>query len=232
LAGLDLSPGLWLILVALGALVGLDGISWPQLMISRPIVAGTLGGLLFGDPAAGFLSGALLEIVSARHPPYGAARYPETGPAGLVAGAAYANAGSAAGLLPLITVTLAGWAIGWIGSHSIQLQRTFCARLVGDTEAFGGDARALTRRHRLAMRLDAARAAFITGVLVVPTMVAARVAATFATPTRAHISGALAAAGIAGLAGVGARVLGGRWRGWPVFAAGALVGAVLAMVVA
>ncbi len=232
MAGLDLSPGLWLLLVALGAFVGLDGISWPQLMISRPIVAGTLGGLLFGDPAAGFLSGALLEIVSARHPPYGAARYPETGPAGLVAGAAYANAGSGAGLLPLITVTLAGWAIGWIGSHSIQLQRTFCGRLVGDPMALGGDGRTLTRRHRLAMRPDAGRAAFIPGVLVVPTMVAARVATTFATPTQARISVALAAAGIAGLAGVGARVLGGRRRGWLAFGAGALVGAALGTVVA
>jgi mannose/fructose/N-acetylgalactosamine-specific phosphotransferase system component IIC len=226
LAGLDLNPGLWVGIVLLGALVGLDGISWSQLMISRPIVAGTLGGLLFGDPGAGFLSGALLEIVSARHPPYGAARYPETGPAGLIAGAAYASVGSA-GLLPLITVTLAGWAIGWTGSHSIQLQRALNGHLVGDPTAFGGDARMLTRRHRLAMRLDAVRAAFITAVFVVPTMVAANFAASFAPPTHARLSGALAAAGIAGLAGAGARVLGGRPRGWSAFAGGALAGAAL-----
>ena len=232
MAGLDLSPSLWLILVILGAFVGLDGISWPQLMISRPIVASTLGGLLFGDAAAGFLSGALLEIVSGRHPPFGAARYPETGPAGLVSGAAFANAGASAGLLPLITVTLAGWTIGWIGSHSIQLQRALSGYLVGDPRAFAGDGHALTRRHRLAMRLDAARAAFITGVLIVPTMVAARVAATFAPPPQARVSVALAAAGIAGLAGVGARLLGGRRSGWPVFAAGALLGAVLGILVA
>lgn len=232
MAGIDLSLGGWLAVVILGALVGLDGASWPQLMISRPIAAGTLGGLLFGDPAAGFLSGAILEIVNARHPPYGAARYPETGPASLVAGAAYAGAGSA-GLLPLITVTLAGWAIGWIGSYSVQIQRAVNGRLVGDPNAFGGDARALTRRHRLAMRLDGARAAVITGAFVVPTMVAARLASTFPLlPTQARISGALAAAGIAGLAGVGARVLGGRRRGWPAFAVGALVGAALGVAVA
>ena len=43
------------------------------MMISRPIVAGTIGGLLFGDAAAGFAAGAFLEVLSFRHPPYGAA---------------------------------------------------------------------------------------------------------------------------------------------------------------
>ena len=229
MAGLDLSLVHWVALVALGSLVGLDGISWPQAMISRPIVAGSLGGFLFGDVTAGFMAGALLEIVSSRHPPYGAARYPETGPAGLVCGAAYA-ASSSSELLPLLIVTLAGWAIGWIGSYSIHLQRSINTSLMENPGAFADSPRSLARRHRLAIRLDALRAAVITGALLVPVMLAARLAATFEPPADGRLTGALAAAGIAGLAGVGARVLGGRKRGWSTFAIGAAIGVILGVV--
>jgi mannose/fructose/N-acetylgalactosamine-specific phosphotransferase system component IIC len=229
LAGLDLGLVHWLSLVGLGALVGLDGVSWPQTMISRPVVAGALGGLFFGDVTAGFMAGALLEIVSGRHPPYGAARYPETGPAGLVCGAAYAASGSGE-LLPLLTVTLAGWTIGWMGSYSIHFQRTINTLLMGESDGFVDSPRSLARRHRLAIRLDALRAGVITGALLVPVMLAARLAATFEPPVDGRISAALAAAGIAGLAGAGARVLGGHRRGWPAFAIGAVIGAVLVVV--
>ena len=42
--GFDLIP-----FVALGALVGLDVVSFPQMMISRPLVAATVAGALAGD---------------------------------------------------------------------------------------------------------------------------------------------------------------------------------------
>ena len=65
---LDLSLGLLAALVACGAALGLDAVSWPQVMISRPIVAATFGGALLGDAASGFLVGAALE----QHPRVGA----------------------------------------------------------------------------------------------------------------------------------------------------------------
>ncbi len=228
--GVELGPGHWLLVTALGALVGLDGISWPQVMLSRPIASGTLGGLLFGDPAAGFLAGALLEVLAARHPPFGAARYPETGPAGLVAGSGYALTDEA-GLLALVAVTVIGWTIGWIGSHSIHLQRTLSGRLVGDPGIFAGRPEEVARRHRLAMRIDAARAALITGATFVPTVLFARLADSVPPgPAGPLLTASLLAAGVGGLAGAGARVLGGRATGWSAFAAGAAITAVATMI--
>lgn len=223
--GIDLALGEWLLVVGLGALVGLDGVSWPQAMISRPIVSATLGGALFGDAAGGFLTGVILELLGARYPPYGAARYPETGPAGLMAGAGYALAG-APGILPLVAAALAGWAVAWIGSYTIRLQRRLNGRLVGDPHALAGDPRLLVRRHRMAMWIDAARAALITAAFHVPVALGARLAAELPAGARdGRLAGILLAAALAGLGGAGARVLGGRRSGWIRFAAGAGAGA-------
>ena len=52
----------WWSVGLLGGLVGLDATSFPQFMFSRPLIAGTLAGLLFGQPAEGMLIGALIEI--------------------------------------------------------------------------------------------------------------------------------------------------------------------------
>jgi len=90
---LYLGPGTWILAVLAGGIVGMDAVSWPQVMVSRPLVSATIGGALLGNPAAGMLTGALLEVLTLRHPPFGAAKYPDTGPAGLVAGASYAAAG-------------------------------------------------------------------------------------------------------------------------------------------
>jgi len=224
LAGLELGFGLWLLLVAWGAFVGLDAVSWPQIMVSRPIVAGTVGGLVFGHPESGFLAGAFLEFISFRHPPYGAARYPEVGPAALVAGAAYGSAGGV-GVFPLLFVLLAGWVIGWIGEHSIHRLRVFNGWLVGDPAVAAASGRTLLRRHRWAMRLDGLRAAAITAAFLVPVALGAR----FAAAVEGGAIGArwtvpLAIIGMAGLAGAGARGLGTEARRWPLLAAGVLAG--------
>ena len=47
-------------IAALGGLVGMDVVSFPQAMWSRPIVAATLAGALSGDARAGLLAGAAL----------------------------------------------------------------------------------------------------------------------------------------------------------------------------
>ena len=39
-------------LALLGGMLGLDVVSFPQAMISRPLVAATLAGALVGDPGA------------------------------------------------------------------------------------------------------------------------------------------------------------------------------------
>ena len=51
-----------MILSVLGAVFGLDTVSFPQSMISRPIVGATVAGAILGDPWAGLLVGAALEL--------------------------------------------------------------------------------------------------------------------------------------------------------------------------
>lgn len=220
LSGLELGLTTWVLLVVLGGFLGLDAVSWPQAMLSRPLVAGTLGGLVLGQPGAGFLAGAWLELLALRHPPYGAARYPDTGPAGLVAGFGYAAAGGE-GFLPLLVVVLGGWAVGWAGARSVHALRLWNGRLVGDVPRLAQSPERLRRRHRVAVRMDWLRAAVVTAVFLVPLALVARLAAGFppAGPEAPAVTAAVA--GLALALGAGTRVLGTGRRGLPLLLAGA-----------
>lgn len=226
--GLELGVATWLLLVGLGGLLAVDATGWPQAMVSRPIVAGTLGGALLGGAGAGFLAGALLELMSFRHPPYGAARYPDTGPAGLIAGAAYAAAGGE-GLLPLLAAVLAGWLLGWVGARSVHLVRLLNGRLVGDPDVVAAQPRRIERRHRWALRLDAARGMVLTAALLVPVVLGVRLTAGVPPggALGADWSLGMAALGLAAVAGAGARNLSPGRRGWPLLLAGGFVGLAL-----
>jgi mannose/fructose/N-acetylgalactosamine-specific phosphotransferase system component IIC len=48
----------------LGGVLGLDVVSFPQAMISRPLVAATVAGALIGQAASGLLLGAALELIA------------------------------------------------------------------------------------------------------------------------------------------------------------------------
>lgn len=77
-------------LAALGAVLGLDVVSFPQAMISRPIVASTLAGAMLGQPVRGLIMGVALEFFALESMPFGASRYPEWGSAAVVGGALFA----------------------------------------------------------------------------------------------------------------------------------------------
>ena len=74
-------------LAVLAGVIGLDVVSFPQVMVSRPIVAATIGGAFVGAPVAGLLCGAALECLALEALPVGASRYPEWGSSSVVAGA-------------------------------------------------------------------------------------------------------------------------------------------------
>ena len=114
-------------LALLGAVLGLDVVSFPQAMISRPIVASTLAGMLVGAPMQGLLVGALLELFALETLPFGASRYPEWGSAAVVAGALAAQqaAGAAGGIALAV---LAGLVTAWVGGHSMVWLRRLNAR--------------------------------------------------------------------------------------------------------
>src|SRR6185312_14724616 len=109
-------------LTLLGALLGADVVSFPQAMLSRPIVAATLGGALAGNVAAGLLTGAVLEMVAMETLPVGASRYPEWGSASLVGGAI---AGSHLVMRPgaIILGVFVGIATAWAGGWSMYALR-------------------------------------------------------------------------------------------------------------
>jgi mannose/fructose/N-acetylgalactosamine-specific phosphotransferase system component IIC len=83
----EFSPQVILPLLLWGTLVGLDLVSVPQAMISRPIVAGTVAGALAGDVESGLRVGILFELFALDVLPIGAVRYPDYGPATVSAAA-------------------------------------------------------------------------------------------------------------------------------------------------
>jgi PTS system mannose-specific IIC component len=163
----------------LGGLLGLDVVSFPQAMISRPIVAASLAGAFIGQPAAGLLIGVVLELIALDTLPFGASRYPEWGSAGVVGGALFAaQPAGMPGALPasllaaLLTASISGWSM-------VVLRRIIAARLErtrDSIEAGSGDA--LLALHLSGMTMDLLRAALVTmlGMIVFSPLVNAIVA--------------------------------------------------------
>jgi PTS system mannose-specific IIC component len=115
-------------LAILGAVLGLDVVSFPQAMISRPLVAATAAATLLGDPSRGLLVGATLEMFALETLPFGASRYPEWGSAAVVGGGLFAiHVDPSPGALTF--AVLAGLTCAWIGSWSMVQVRKLNASL-------------------------------------------------------------------------------------------------------
>ncbi len=108
------------VLSFLGGVLGLDVVSFPQAMLSRPIVAATISAALLGAPERGVALGATLECFALETLPVGASRYPEWGSSSVVGAAVIATAPAGTpwgGALILgVLITLA-WA--WVGGWSM-----------------------------------------------------------------------------------------------------------------
>ena len=119
-----MTPEILFTIALLGAIIGLDVVSFPQAMISRPIVAATVSGLMLGNPAGGLLVGATLELIALETLPVGASRYPEWGSASVVGGALFALRPSpSAGALTM--AVLGALATAWIGGWTMYVIRRF-----------------------------------------------------------------------------------------------------------
>jgi mannose/fructose/N-acetylgalactosamine-specific phosphotransferase system component IIC len=151
----------WFGLVLWGGLVGLDSTSFPQAMISRPVVAGAVTGLIFGRPVEGAVFGFLVEVFALITLPIGAAKTPESGTAAAAAAAAYAAA-APAGLDPGYLVLALAFGLAWerLASATVLLQRRANGRLLIRTAAMA--ARKLEQRHLAAMTLDLLRGSSVT----------------------------------------------------------------------
>lgn len=150
-------------LVLFGGLVGLDAVSCPQVMISRPLIAGAVTGAVLGDPGAGLWVGLILELLTLRQLPIGAARQWDAGLGGLAGAVTYL-------IVPmgrwegLVAGVLVGVTVAWLGGWSMHGLRHLNARLVAGLAGGTTGPTRLGARHLGAMSLDFLRGSTITAV--------------------------------------------------------------------
>lgn len=221
-----ISAGDLTVLLVWGTVVGLDLVTGPQVMIARPLVAGTVAGWLVGDAATGLLLGVLFELFQYDVLPVGASRYPEYGPATVAAVAAAHGIAEPAGLALGALVGLATGVVGGASLGVVRRRNTAAVRAaVPRLEA--GDPRALAALHAAGVARDTARAAAVTALGLCLGLVArATLGGVLATPAAAL---AAAAAGAAALAAAinGTLRLVGRGPDLRWMAAGVVVGTLL-----
>ncbi len=151
------------LLLLWGTVVGLDLVSVGQTMISRPLVSGTVSGLILGDPAAGAAVGVILELFALDVMPVGAVGYPDYG-VGTVAAAA--TAAHAPGVVGTGLAVCVGLAVAYIGEVGIRLVRNWNTN---DVRRYrerldGGDMGTITRIHLRGLSRDAMRSFAVTAI--------------------------------------------------------------------
>lgn len=149
--------GLFLLLVLWGGVVAVDGTSWGQFMISRPLVAATVAGWIVGSPVAGAAVGLVLEAFHLTVLPVGAARYPEGGPPAAVAGALFAMSDRLPSTLLAVLLFVLAWE--WVGGETIRLMRQINVRLLAQISGRPVPAGQVERRHLAAIGIDFVRGA-------------------------------------------------------------------------
>ena len=160
---MNLPLELLIALLVWGTFVGVDLVSLPQMMIARPLVAGTVAGAILGDIPTGLKLGVVFELLQYDILPVGAVRYPEYGPATV---AAVATAHASAGVLGLGLGALVGLVTGLLGGVTINLLRRVNSRIIHAAAAQleTGDPSVLVRVHVGGILRDALRAALVTVV--------------------------------------------------------------------
>lgn len=138
---IDFSPSVLVPLLLWGTLVGLDLVSVPQAMISRPLVAGSVAGWLVGDIEAGLRVGVILELFALDVMPVGAVRYPDYGPATVAAATLAAGMPWDRGLgvsvaLGLVLAVAGGWSLQVVRRWNARaIQRQSAALAAGESSA-------------------------------------------------------------------------------------------------
>lgn len=203
-------------LAVLGALLGLDVVSFPQAMISRPIVASTLAGALIGEPVRGLTMGVALEFFALEALPFGASRYPEWGSAAVVGGALFAQTpdGTAAAMT---VAAFAALVTASIGSASMVLLRRWNAVWARHQQAriVRGSGSAVVALQLAGMTSDLIRGGLLTFVaLACFTPLHRAIVGTFSmspTVSRAVVVSVASAVGLAAVWKVVRTTAGARW---------------------
>lgn len=153
----------WIGVLLWGGVVGVDLVSGPQALLSRPLVAGTVTGLLFGEPGLGFQLGVLLELFALDTLAVGAAWYPDLGTATVVAVAAAAEWGGGPGAVGLAGA--GGLVLGNVGGWTMQKLRQANARSVRVHQGrlLRGDPGVLRRIQGVGLLRDLVRSLLLVG---------------------------------------------------------------------
>ena len=221
------SAGTVAALLGWGTVSGVDLVTGPQVLLSRPLVAGLGAGLLLGDVPIGLAVGLALELFALDVLPVGASRYPDYGAA--TVGAVVLASGLGAWQQALGVSVAFGLALAALGGWSLQWQRAAAGRALRAHAAglAAGQARTVRRLHWRGVASDVGRCALLTGVALVGAA-ALQEQLDVSSPRFALVSAVAVGAGLAAAlggalrgAGRGARL---RW-----LAAGAGIGILLAV---
>lgn len=158
-------------LLVWATIVGVDLVTAPQGLLSRPLVAATVAGGLAGDLEAGIRVGMVLELFALDVLPVGASRYPDYGAAAIGAAVLAAGADRWAGLG---AGAVLGLALAALGGWSLQLLRHANTRaLHGRTAALAaGDGAAIIRLQRMALLRDIVRSVSLGAIAIVVAVLA------------------------------------------------------------
>lgn len=189
-----------LILALLGGVLGLDTVSFPQAMLSRPIVGATLAGALLGHAGPGLLLGATLELFAVETLPFGASRYPEWGSSSVVGATLYAGVPSTRPGA-LATAVLGTLVVAWIGGWSMVQLRKLNARWARrrHDDVARGDRDVVVGLQLAGLTADLVRGATLTA-LALTALVPAQHAILDTWTTRPELSRAVVAAAAAAVA--------------------------------
>jgi len=206
-------------------LVGLDLVSLPQVMASRPLVAGTVAGLILGDLSFGVLAGAVMELFAMESLAIGAARYPDYGAATvatIVAGSGrpVAEVLGPAVVLGLVLASVGGWSLGRLRHMNAKAVRRRAASLAT------GDPVAIRAVHFASLGRDLVRSASL-GVLALGAAVALRQLP--ALPEAGSLGLLVLTVGGAVAGGVSGAVRSGRGTRLRWLSAGGVVGLLVAV---
>ncbi|MCK4916192.1 MAG: PTS sugar transporter subunit IIC [Candidatus Eisenbacteria sp.] len=133
------------VLSLLGGVLSVDATAALQVMLSQPLVAGCIAGVVVGDPVLGLVVGSTLQLVWIGVLPVGAAPFPDGAVAGAVGvgvGAILVGSGVSEGLAVGAGV-IAGLTAGALGQGVTSLVRRLNVRYsaIAESRAQQGDAR-------------------------------------------------------------------------------------------
>ncbi len=150
-------------LLVWGTLAGLDLASVLQGLLSRPLVAGGIAGVLVGDPASGLAIGAGLELFALDVLPVGSTRYPDYGAATVAAVAFGAGQPWDQALGPAV---LLGLLLGQLGGWGVVAHRRFNARALRKRVAAldRGEPGVAMRLHLIGIGSDLVRSLALAGL--------------------------------------------------------------------